>query len=156
MDNNITIEKWQGIKNTETKQTVQGYLFIRFLSDTAIINTNPNVIDAKENQYQAGKCIGFPIQNVSNKREAILKFLSTYKITKMTKDQQLKQEDINLVNAMDKEAENKNKIPSAIEMAEKAIKDHPELFKNCLDTQLVMLKIMGEYRRKCSEYTNRE
>ncbi len=77
---NMTIGKWNGIKNEETKQTECGYLWVSFSGDTTLMNVNPNTIGAKPTLYQQGACIGFKINDVSNKKQAIEKFKNSYQI----------------------------------------------------------------------------
>lgn len=48
------------------------------------------------------------------------------------------------------------KIPSAVDMAKKIIKDNPSLFTDSLDTQLVIAKAMGEYYDACRDYVNQD
>lgn len=67
---NIKVEKWQGIRNKETKQVGMGYLWVRFLKDTTIANVNPNKISLSDNKYKAGQCIGFSVQ-AANRSAAI-------------------------------------------------------------------------------------
>jgi hypothetical protein len=73
------IMQWQGVKNSDTKQTTQGWLWIKFLQDTVMINTAPNVVGAKEEEYKAGRMVGFSLQ-ASNRAQGIKKFKEQYKI----------------------------------------------------------------------------
>lgn len=44
------------------------------------------------------------------------------------------------------------KIPSAIEQAKQLMKDHPESFKDCSLTQLLIGQAMEKYRQDCNAY----
>lgn len=47
-------------------------------------------------------------------------------------------------------------IPSAINMARKAIKDNPSLFVPGIFTEEVIVNLMVEYYEKCREYVNQD
>jgi len=76
---NTRVVKWQGIKNNETKQVTNGYLWIEFLENMILINTKPNIVKHEFKFYEKGKKHGFGIR-AKNRREAITEFHKFYKV----------------------------------------------------------------------------
>jgi hypothetical protein len=63
------IVRFKGMKDSETKETTGGYLFVQFLKDTHV--KRKNSIDAGNgSKYNNGTVIGFNV-NGSNRKEAV-------------------------------------------------------------------------------------
>lgn len=43
-------------------------------------------------------------------------------------------------------------IPSSVDMAREAIKKYPKLFLQGVETEIVLSRLMRDYREKCTEY----
>jgi hypothetical protein len=71
----LSIHKWQGIKNSDSKTVSGGYLFVKFNQNAVVIDMNKC-----SGRYHEGQIIGFKIDNVQSRKQAIQQFNSFFEI----------------------------------------------------------------------------
>lgn len=69
----MTVTKWKGIRNSDTKTITGGYLFVYFDKSVTLFPVYRGSA-AKDELYEQGRHIGFTIPQAKNRKDAIEKF----------------------------------------------------------------------------------